>query len=340
MPEIETIIVRMPNWIGDLVMATPVLADLRKAYPKAHITAMCRLPIAELLESDPNIDELFCFSKLTGIRRRFGNRNVTEKLKQGKYDLGVLLTHSFSSAWWFWVGHVKRRLGYRGHFRSLLLTDPVSFPEQVKQQHLVLTYKALLTTLGIPLSQSLPAIYLRDEEKLSASRLLARYGITEKTKIVGIHPGAAYGTAKCWLPERFRQVTQKLCETEKDVYCVYFGDLGTVKLIQGICEGMPANVVNLAGTTSIRELSSLISLCTVFLTNDSGPMHIADALGVKTIALFGSTDPKITGPYGGGCVIQKKVPCSPCYKRVCPIDFPCMKGIAAEQVYEQIRQNL
>ena len=101
----------MPNWIGDLVMATPILSDLRKAYPKARITAMCRSPICELLKEDPEIDELFCFSKASGFGRRGERRSIIEKLRKGNYDLGVLLTHSFSSAWWFWLGKVQNRLG-------------------------------------------------------------------------------------------------------------------------------------------------------------------------------------------------------------------------------------
>ena len=143
----EKIIVRMPNWIGDLVMATPVLTDLRKAYPKAHITAMCRTPISDLLQEDRDIDELFYFSKVNRFGRRSEKRDIVEKLRRGKYDLGILLTHSFSSAWWFWLGRVKRRLGYQAGGRSLLLTDRLPLPKNVDEQHLVETYKMLLSPL-------------------------------------------------------------------------------------------------------------------------------------------------------------------------------------------------
>ncbi len=335
----EKIIVRMPNWIGDLVMATPVLSDLRKAYPKAHITAMCRTPISELLREDQDIDELFCFSKAGKLERRSDKRDIIEKLKRGKYDLGVLLTHSFSSAWWFWLGKVKRRLGYKGNGRGILLTDKLSFPKNVHEQHLVETYKMLLGPLGIPLSETKPRLYLTEKELSDARTLLGQLGITSSEVLIGINPGAAYGSAKCWLPDRFREVTKRLIKLD-NVRIIYFGDQATMPLVKEICQDLPSPVINLAGLTSIRELASLIKLCKVLLTNDSGPMHIAAAVGTPLVALFGSTNETATGPYKTGTVINKHVECSPCYHRVCPIDFRCMKKIESDEVYNEILRTL
>jgi len=331
----KNIIVRMPNWIGDLVMATPVLSDLRKAYPEASITAMCRTPLCELLQEDPEINELFCFSKTNSFTRRNDKRNIIEKLRKGKYDLGVLLTHSFSSAWWFWQGKVTNRLGYECNGRRLLLTHSVPLPENIQNQHLVVTYKMLLSPLGIPISETPPRLFLAEKEVEQVRDLLKQHGVGKNHLIVGINPGATYGSAKCWLPQRFREVTQRLLH-DKDVFVVYFGDVATSSLVKEICQGLPPRVVNLAGLTSLRELACLISLCDVLLTNDSGPMHIADALGTSIIALFGSTNEVITGPYRTGKVIHKHVECSPCYQRTCPIDFKCMKRIEAIEVYDQI----
>lgn len=335
----EKIIVRMPNWIGDLVMATPVLTDLRKAYPKAHITAMCRTPISDLLYEDREIDELFCFSKTNHFGRRSDKRDVIEKLKRGKYDLGILLTHSFSSAWWFWLGGVKKRLGYRGNGRGFLLTDKVSLPKNVHEQHLVETYKMLLEPLGIPLSKSKPRIYLTEKEISDAKTLLKQLGISSEHALVGINPGAAYGSAKCWLPDRFRDVTKRLLKLEH-VRIIYFGDQASMPLVKEICQDLPSPVINLAGLTSLRELASLIKLCKVLLTNDSGPMHIAAAVGTPLVALFGSTNETATGPYQMGTVINKHVSCSPCYHRECPIDFRCMKKIESDEVYQEIIKSL
>ncbi len=331
----RNIIVRMPNWIGDLVMATPILSDLRKAYPQAHITAMCRSPICELLKEDPEINELFCFSKASGFSRREEKRNVIEKLRKGNYDLGILLTHSFSSAWWFWLGKVQNRLGYECNGRKLLLTQSLPFPKNIQNQHLVVTYKMLIEPLGIRVSNTPPRLYLSPKEIDGARALLKQHKIPDGALIVGINPGATYGSAKCWLPERFREVTERLLR-DKDVYVVYFGDQATSSVVKEICTGLPERVINLAGITSLRELSSLISQCDVILTNDSGPMHIADALGTPIVALFGSTSEVVTGPYRSGTLIHKHVECSPCYQRTCPIDFRCMKRIEADEVYEAI----
>jgi heptosyltransferase-2 len=335
----KSIIIRMPNWIGDLVMATPILSDVRKAFPDAHITAMSRNPLCELLREDPDIDEVFCFSKTSGFGRRSEKRDIIEKLRRGKYDLGILLTHSFSSAWWFWQGKVARRLGYDRNVRRLLLTDRVALPKKVAQQHLVVTYKTLLEPLGIEVSNTRPRLYLADKELETAKTLLKQLGISSDKLLVGINPGAAYGSAKCWLPERFREVTQKLLEDE-DVCVIYFGDQATASLVKEICQGLPSRVVNLAGLTSIRELTALIKLCDVILTNDSGPMHIAAALGTSIVALFGSTNEIVTGPYQTGKIIHKHVECSPCHQRVCPIDFRCMKRIETDEVLEALRAAL
>ena len=153
--------------------------------------------------------------------------------------------------------------------------------------------------------------------------------------LIGINPGAAYGSAKCWPPERYRALAKRLLE-RSDAAIVFFGDASSFQMVKEICQGLPERVMNLAGVTNLRELASLIKDCNVFVTNDSGPMHIADAFGVKIVALFGSTDECVTGPFGQPeAVINKKASCSPCFKRVCPIDFRCMKEIDVEEVAEK-----
>ena len=326
----QNIIVRMPNWIGDAVMATPILSDLRVRFPDASITAMCQGAVGEILVHDPAIDELFRFSKVRGFVRRIRDRDIVDRLQMGQYDLGVILPNSFSSAWTFWQGNVKRRLGYGANCRSFLLTDRVAFPEKRKEQHLVTTYKELLVPLGIPVSATPTKLFVTDAEVLEAHKKLGVEG-----RFVGINAGAAYGPAKQWLPERFREVAKRLLEDEETVV-LFFGDESMVPLVTEISEGLSTRAINLAGTTSLREFMALLSLCDTFLTNDSGPMHIADALGTRTVALFGSTDPTVTGPYNKSKVIYKNVDCAPCFKRKCPIDFRCMKGISVDEVVEEL----
>lgn len=337
----KKIIVRMPNWLGDLVMATPVLADLRHHFPHAEITAMCQSTVAGLLTHDPHIDEVYSYKRPSGWIHRPEHWNIIQEIRKGEYDLGILLTNSFSSAWWFWRGKVKHRLGFAGNVRSWLLTTAVPFPKNVQKQHLVLTYKALLAPLGIVQSNTAPCLYISEEENNEALELLKLQDFDpEKHQLVGINPGAAYGSAKCWLPERFVNVSRKLLE-DPSVRIVYFGDHAGAPLVQSICTQLPQDrVLNLAGKTTLRQLMALINLMKVFLTNDSGPMHIASALGRPLVALFGSTSDVKTGPYSNGTVIHKHVECSPCYKRTCPIDFRCMKRIEVDEVYETIRKLL
>jgi heptosyltransferase-2 len=335
----KNIIVRMPNWVGDLVMATPVLCDLRKAFPEARITAMCRSPMAELLLENPEIDEIFCFTKTSRLVRRNEKKNIIDKLRKGAYDVGILLPNTFSSAWWFWQGKVQYRIGYDSSGRGFLLTHPLEFPANRQNQHLTITYKQVLAPLGIGVSDTTPRLYFTEEEIRQAQILLSQHGVKAHHKIVGINPGAAYGSAKCWLPERFREVTTRLLE-DKDLIVVYFGDLTTENLVKEICQGLSPRVINMAGLTSLRELACLISLCHVLLTNDSGPMHIAGAFSTHVIALFGSTSSIVTGPWLNGRVIQKSVACAPCYRRTCPIDFRCMKQIEVEEVLQAIRHAL
>jgi len=334
----QNILVRMPNWIGDLVMATPVLADLRHAFPKASITAMCRTPLCDLLKEDESIDELFCFTKPINDFVRRQERDIIAKIQAGKYDTGILLTNSFSSAWWFWQGKVKRRIGYSAHFRRFLLTDPLPFPEE--KEHAVITYKRILAPLDIPISKTHPRLFVSKKEVEESKQLLYRSGFTKGKKLIGINPGAAYGSAKCWPPERFQALAEKLLE-KTDAYIVFFGDSSMTPLVKQICQGLPERVIDLAGASSLRELACIIKDCNVLVTNDSGPSHIGAAFNVPLVALFGSTDAEVTGPFGQSQnVIDKKVSCSPCFKRVCPIDFPCMKQIGVDEVLQRVLSHV
>ncbi len=333
----QNILVRMPNWIGDLVMATPVLTDLRSAFPKAKITAMCRTPLCDLLKTDESIDELFCFTKRSNdFDRRDDLRDIIAKIAAGKYDVGILTTHSFSSAWWFWQGNVERRIGYSAHFRKFFLSDPLKFPKE--KEHEVITYKRLLTPLGVPISQTAPRLYATEKEVEESKELLYQRGYVRGRKIIGINPGAAYGSAKCWPPERFRALAMRLL-LETDAYVVFFGDSTTAAMVKEISRGLPEKAIDLAGVTSLRELACIIKDLDLLVTNDSGPMHIGAAFDVPLVSLFGSTDDELTGPYGQkNSVINKRVKCSPCFKRVCPIDFPCMKLIGVDEVVEKVRK--
>jgi heptosyltransferase-2 len=331
--EPSSIIIRMPNWLGDVVMATPVLSALRERFPKAHIVLMISSQLAPLFEKDPRVNEIFAFTRPSGFLRRIEARQIITRIREGKYDLGLLLTNSFSSAWWFYRGQVKKMVGYG---RPFLVNNNASFPKNYEKQHLVHSYLQLLEKIGIPFKERRPELFLsREERELAASKMKSLGGQI----VIGVNPGAAYGSAKCWPKERFRALAKHLLEDPR-ILLLFFGDRTAASLIEEITRGLPNRVINMAGRTNLRELVALISACDLFLTNDSGPMHVAAALKVPLLALFGSTSDVMTGPYKEGRVIHKHVACSPCYLRECPLDFRCMKEIEVAEVTKKIREML
>lgn len=336
----ENILIRMPNWLGDLVMATPIIHDIRAHFKDAKITAQVPNGLAPLLIDNPHLDEIFAFSRPNIFLKKEESRDVAYKMIQGKYDLGILLTNSFSSAWLFYRGKVKKRVGFTGNWRRPLLTQAVPCPKEKGKEHLVTTYKRLLLPLGIPISQTAPELFIKDEERKHIRMLLRELGVPqEKRQLIGINAGAAFGPAKCWPTERFRAAALKLLERQ-DRYLLFFGDKSQGPMVQEIMKGMPSRAINLAGRTSLRELMGFLEAVDVLLTNDSGPMHLAAALKTPLVALFGSTNEVATGPYKHGTVIHKHVECSPCYLRTCPIDFRCMKRIEVDEVVKELEALL
>ena len=327
---------RMPNWLGDLIMSTPVLMALRKCLPNAHITALCQSNVADLLLANPHVDKIWNYNK---PKNRHEKRAIILELKEKKFDTGVLLTNSISSAWWFFRGNVKNRIGFSNNIdiRSILLSQAVSFPKNRKNQHLVLTYLSLLGANKQDVFHKLPELYVTEKEKIAAKKILKNHGWAQEQKIIGICPGAAFGTAKRWLPERFRAVAEKLSR-EDSAQIIFLGNKSEIELSKTICQA--PQIINLVGKTSLRELISIISVCDVFLANDSGPMHIAAALQTPLVALFGPTDATVSRPYPNGKVIQRHVSCSPCHRRECPHDHACMKAIGVDEVYEALREQL
>lgn len=338
-PSPRNILVRMPNWIGDAVMAMPVLHDLKSQWKDASLTVLCRSNMREIFESSPYVDKTLSFpSSSRFLYFPFGNE-LFRFVRGSRYDLGILLTNSFSSAYFFCLSGVKNRVGFRGNFRNAFLDKPVSFPPDKEKMHLVSVYKELLKKIGVSISPTLPELHVENSEREKAERILEENGWEKSKTLVGINPGAAYGSAKCWLPERFKALTKKILENPH-IHVVYFGDKKGKPLVDEICKDISSRAINLAAQTSVSELAALIERCSLFLSNDSGPMHLASAIGTPLIALFGSTNEVKTGPCSQGIVIHKHVDCSPCYERVCPKDFRCMKNISVSEVYQEMKKLL
>lgn len=334
----KNIIIRMPNWLGDAVMATPILQDLKIFWPQSSLQVLCHEGIHNLLQHNPYIDDFLVFSR-EKKRKSEEKRRVLSLIRERSFDLGILVTRSFSSAWWFFRSGVRSRIGFQDHFRSPLLTTGLAVPANEESEHQVITYKRLLEPLGIAQSLSVPELFVQKEELKAAKELLRQCGISDEHNVIGINPGAAFGSAKCWPEDRFIALTKALEKDPKN-RVIYFADPSGKPLVDAICQKCSSNTVNLAAKTNLRTLIALISLSKVFVSNDSGPMHVAAALKTPLVAIFGSTNDVKTGPYGTATVIHKHVACSPCYRRTCPIDFRCMKSISCDDVLNAIYRYL
>jgi heptosyltransferase-2 len=340
----EKIIVRVPNWIGDVVLSTPALHLLRRSFPSASITALARKWVAPALEANHDVDRIII------MEEKESYFELARKIMADKFDTGILFPNSFSSALLFWLARIPKRVGYSTDCRSLLLTQFISRPSDFKKEHQVLYYlqlieKYLSATKNSNQRSNQKTVKLiwniTEEEKAQANELLQKANISSQKKLVGINPGAAHGPAKRWFPERFAEVGNKLIE-KYDVEIVIFGSPDERKIATSITKMMRFKSLNFAGETNLRISAALISRCALFITNDTGAMHIAAALGTPIVAIFGPTDPERTAPWGNGHVIvQKKIRCSPCMRKKClERHHKCMKEVGTQEVLKAIEQQL
>lgn len=313
-------------------MASGVLKELRARYSKATITALGKDSICTLFTKDPHLDILISMDE------RLKGGPLIQELKSKQFDLAVLLTHSFSSAWIFYRAGIKTRIGYSKDLRGWMLSNKLPYPKEKDTEHHTQTYLRLVRSKESPKAY-LPKLYLSDQEKKAAAAFLDKCEVFNDHLLIGINPVAAFGPSKCWPPEYYRKLAIELIK-HPNLILFFFGDEKGEITINQITHELGPRVFNLAGGTTLRQLMALIHRCDLFLTNDSGPMHMAYALDVSVIALFGSTSPKATGPLNQSKVIYRNEECSPCYKRECPIDFRCMRSIHVEEVYQQVKEHL
>lgn len=335
----KNVLVRGVNWVGDAVMTLPALRALRKALPEARISLLVKPWVSPLFEQDPHVDETIIYGdKYQGI---IGKIKIAGVLRKKGFCSAILFQNAFDAAFISFFAGIKERVGYNRDARGFLLTAAVPVPRNGQKLHHIYYYLNLLEQLGIKTEFSSPYLYLSLAERLSARELLK----DTKRPILGINPGAAYGSAKRWFPERFAEVANWfLKDTGGSV--VIFGGKGEVDIAQEISKLIPEDKLLLAGKTSLRELVSLISECDVFLTNDSGPLHIAYAVGTPLVAIFGSTDPELTGPPPQGegrnvVVVTHSLSCGPCFERTCEKnDLRCMHEVTSDDVYLGIKKIL
>jgi heptosyltransferase-2 len=331
----EKVLVRGVNWVGDAVMTLPAMRAIRRALPHAHVSLLVKPWVAALFERDPSVNDILLYTdKHKGMT---GKIRLALQLRKQHFDRAILLQNALDAAVLAALAGIPRREGYARDGRGLLLTNALEYHDEDRRMHHVDYYLDMLEKLGIPAVEADPWIFLDVEERRAARERLAAL----PRPVVGINPGAAYGSAKQWLPERFAEVARRVM-TELGGSAVVFGGPGEAQIaadIVGLFHDVPEeSFLNLAGKTTLRELVTLTSACDVFLSNDSGPMHIAYALKTPLVAVFGSTEPDLTGPLGKGSIVLKKdVFCSPCFERTCGQgSLSCMDAINASEVFEHI----
>ena len=324
------IVVRMPNWIGDAVMALPVLDALQSNFPQAELWAAAREWVGDLFSPEHGIKGLV---PLPQVRDLKSLRQASSRLRKYGFDIGLLLTNSFSSALVFRLAGIPERWGYARDGRGFLLSRSVPLKNGDPTRHQTDTYKDLLAGLGIEVSSCTVDLHISEEEKAAAGKAMTEAGRDPTRPLVVLNPGAAYGPAKRWPAERFANLA-RLFQARKNAEILLVGAAGETDIAASIASGLERKPLDFTGKTSLRQLMGLISLGRVFVTNDTGPMHIADALGVPVVAIFGPTDPKASGPSRRPSVVLKTaVPCWPCTYRSCPYDHRCMNGIGPEEVF-------
>ncbi|MFM8469846.1 MAG: lipopolysaccharide heptosyltransferase II [Limisphaerales bacterium] len=356
------LLVRGVHWLGDAVMTTPALLRLREALPQTHITLLTHEKLAGLWPGHPAVNEVIAFAPKEGVF------TVARRLRHAGYDAALVLPNSIRTGLEVRLAGIPRRIGYAGSWRNWLLTEPVPWrtdavkmhkrtaaevrqlvvaghgaqprvPTTPKSSHHIFHYLPLAETLGAKAEPLAPQIAVSDAE---VATVQGKFGLP-RSLLIGLNAGAEYGPAKRWPADRFIAVAKEL-RARLDCSFVIFGGAADNALATEIATALgsaPAGVVtNLAGRTSLRELCAALRACRVVLTNDTGPMHLAAAVGAHVVGLFGSTSIELTGPGLPGdtrhTLLRGEAPCAPCFLRECPVDFRCMKSLTAEQVLDAV----
>jgi len=331
------LLIRATNWVGDAVMSLPALRMVRARFPQAHIAVLAKPWVADLYGRETWLNEVIPYTPRPGPGDWGAKWRAAREIGQMGFDAALLLPNSFESAAVAFAARIPERIGYARDGRGLLLTRALAIPRAGEiPAHETFYYLELVRRAGW--LRELPATAHPVLEGVEAARaagagLLAEKGLS--VGVLGVSPGAAFGTAKRWYPERFAAAALRVAE-ERGWGVALFGSAGERALceeVRAALEGKVRGVYNFAGETTLRQFIDTAAACRAFLTNDSGAMHIAYAVGVPTVAVFGPTDHIGTGPSGEHTrIVRQPVECSPCKLRECPIDHRCMKRVEADEV--------
>jgi len=341
--EIRRLLVVIPNWVGDVVLATPTFAALRARHPAARITFLMRRYLAEVTAGGNWHDAEAYWPNETGLRRLPALLTLAQSLRAARHDAALLLTNSFQSALLAWLARIPRRVGYARDGRSALLTERLA-PPRANGALRPTPAPAYYATLAARLGSSAADLRLRlgttPRQEQDGRELLERLGLLDTSYAV-INPGAAYGAAKCWLPERFAELCDRLAH-ERGWRCVVVGAAHEAPLMRAIATQARSSVVccDNPGTT-LGSLKVVIREARLLVCNDTGPRHYGVALGTPTVTVFGPTDPAWTET-GAACErkVRVPVPCGPCQLKRCPLDHRCMTEVSVDMVMAGVRAVL
>ena len=336
----QRILIRSANWVGDAIMTTPAVRAIRRYYPSARITLLAKPWVAPVFEHNPDIDELMVYQ----VNGRHGGWrglwHLVTDMRCKRFDAAILFQNAFEAAFLSFLARIPKRIGFTTDGRTALLTERIRTWRPLKRGHLIDYYLGLLSGTGMPLHGRELTLFLTPEEQREARRFLAEKAGIDTPFLVGLNPGAAFGTAKRWLPNRFAETGRRMI-FEHNAKVVIFGSPDDAALGRQLAKDIGRGSINLCGQTSLRQAMTLIGQCHLFVTNDSGLMHVAAALNIPQVAIIGPTNPVATGPVNKASRLihrPEACPLSPCLKPTCPItDQRCMTAISVEMVMEAAR---
>lgn len=338
---VRRLLVVIPNWVGDVVLATPVLAALRAHFREARITYLLRPYVTEVVDGGGWHDAVIHWPGGNGLARELRIWRVGRRMQTDRFDLALLLTNSFRSALLAWRAAASRRVGYARELRGWLLTERLRPHRQngsFVPSPVLPYYVHLAESVGCPVPQRKVRLGLTPQQERAGRELQKHYGLDERRPYALINPGAAFGAAKCWLPERFAEVCRRLWN-EMDLRPVLVGAPREVPLMRHIAELAGADTLccDNPGTT-LGSLKVLARDAALLVCNDTGPRHYGSAFDVPTVTIFGPTHQAWTDTdYAGEIRLQVPVECGPCQLRTCPIDLRCMTELTVDMVMDAVR---
>jgi len=332
----KKILVHCPNWVGDLVMATPALRTIRENNPRSYFAVMVRPQIRPIIEGLPYFDEIIEYDSKSfdrGLKRKW---QVSRKLKKSGFTLSIILPNSFSSAAVSFMAAIPYRVGYRTNCRGFMLTHPISQPEQdgkVVPVPMVDRYLNICTHLQYSIRSRKTAVRFSNGTRESVNKFYHYWQIKRNKPMVSMIPGASFGSSKCWPPENFALVGDALIE-KYGVQLMIIPGPGEEEIARTIESRMCHRPINFAKEIiSLEYLKAIISDSDLVVTNDTGPRHYAVAFGTPVVVIMGPTDPRYTNyALEKTRLLREELDCSPCHRKICPLDHRCMRNITADRV--------